>query len=265
MGSYRRGLPVILLLGLVSAGCANAPPAPLSGRAGAFFASDVVVVIDYSTVALLASGIDVDQDGIVGRNRSAATRRDGLLKPSLIWTTDSGDTVEALQLRVARALVERLAARKNRLGLLSFTLRERAEGTSLVRLTDKPAVVVPVGPSDAVLAALADFPRAHERRRTDLTRLLERSAELLDEAVDVEPGRPRAILLLSLGQPSAPDGIYWSSRRAVGFARQLGERGIAVWAVPFGTADTAFLDELTRRGGGSVVPLEELDAWFGNP
>jgi hypothetical protein len=149
---------------------------------------------------------------------------------------------------------------------MSFTLRARTYGTSVVRLTEKPAIIVPVGKPDAVLAALGDFPAAHERRRTDLTRLLERGAALLEDAThDTEPDRPRVMLLLSLGLPSAPDGLHWSSRRAIEYAGELSERGIVLWAIPFGNADTKFLKELTRSSGGNVVPLERLDDQFGAP
>ena len=278
MNRDRRAFSLILLLGLACASCASdsATPGPTaaarqdhadrerdSGRDPAFVESDVVLVIDRSTFALLASGIDVDEDGIVGRNRSWVTEQTTPPSPSRMWTTDSGDTIQILQLEVARALVERLALRNNRVGLLSFTLRARLEGWSLTRLTDKPEVVVPVGPPEAVLASLENFPAVRDRRRTDLAELLEHAAELLDEAAaDVEPARPRAILLLALGQPSAPDGIHWSSQRALALSSELDNKDIAVWAIPFGTADVAFLDELTR-GGGRVVPLGELDAQFG--
>ncbi len=305
MGSCQRFVPVILLLGVVSSGCANeshvaepATPArpehleieldrpavdehirqpyPLievSGRAGTlpFFASDVVLLIDHSTLAVLASGIDVDADGVVGRNLSSVTEWDPLAPPARLWTTDSGDTVQALQLQIARALIPRLAARQNRVGLASFTFRARTNGTSLVRLTEKPAVIVPVGEPDAVLEALEDFPAARERRWTDLTRLLELGAELLDDARPVRTestahsARPRAILLLSLGVPSARDGIYWSSRAAVEYSGEFGERGIALWAIPLGSADPAFLSELTRGSGGNVLPLDQLDAQFAEP
>jgi hypothetical protein len=297
----QRFLPLILLvLGFATPGAANDPaaaqpgepaqqehlaieldrpvsdqhirePVPLvevSGRAGTlpFFASDVVILIDHSTLAVTASGIDVDEDGVVGRNRSSVTEWYPLAPPARLWTTDSGDTNQALQLRVARALVPRLAARQNRVGLASFTFRARTSGTSVVRLTEKPAVIVPVGEPDAVLAALEDFPAAQERRWTDLTRLLERGAELLDDATPgTEPARPRAILLLSLGAPSAPDGLYWSSREAVEHSGELAERGIALWAIPFNTADPTFLTELTRGSGGNVLLLDRLDAQFGAP
>jgi len=244
----------------------STPVVEVSGRAGSlpFFASDVVIVIDHSTLALVASGIDVDEDGEVGRNRSSVTQWQPLAPPGRLWTTDSGDTNEALQLRVARALVPRLAARQNRVGLASFSYRARMRFANLVRLTEKPAVVVPVGEPEAVLAALDDFPPAQERRWTDLVRLLERAAELLDDAPPGgEPARSRSILLLSLGAPSAPDGIGWSSRSAVEHARNLAARGIALWAIPLNTADPVFLTELTRAGGGGVLPLDRLDAEFG--
>jgi hypothetical protein len=293
----RRYMPVILLLCLVSSGRADdlhdakstAPagqeletefdrPAPDQhgrrpsdfveggGRVATppFFESDVVVVIDNSTLSLVASGIDVDEDGVVGRNRSEATERTGFVTPAKFWTTDSGDTVHALQLRVARDLVPRLAARRNNVGLTSFTLRVSRQETSLSRFNDEPEVLVPVGAPDAVLAALADFPPAHERRRTDLGRLLERAAQLLDVAASkADATRPRAILLLFVGEPSAPDGIHWSSRRALEQADELGERGIAVWAIPLRPGELGYLDELTRRSGGKVITLGELDTRFG--
>jgi hypothetical protein len=244
-------------------------PTPLmevSGRAGTlpFFASDVVIAIDNSTLALVASGVDVDEDGDVGRNRSWVTQWEPLAPSAQFWTTDSGDTNQELQLRLARALVQRLADRKNRVGLASFTFRARTGGTTIVRLTQKPAVVVPVGEPGAVLAALDDFPAAQERRWTDLTRLLELAAELLDDATTAsEPARQRAILLLSLGVPSAPNGLYWSSKQATEHAGTFAERGIAVWAIPFNTADPAFLTELTRASGGKVLSLDRLHTQFG--
>lgn len=279
MACCQHSLLPVLLLGLLNPGCASDPGAIAGNHpsdsseirarvvaAPPFHAADVVIAIDRSIVALAASGIDVDKDGVVGRTRGWVTEnKKRLPPPNGNWTTDSDDTIEALQLEVARALVARLAAVGARVGLVSFTLRAWSRGTSLEWLIDEPSVVVPVGSADPVLVKLADFPAVRERRRTDLARLLALAADLLDEASPREPTRPRAILLFSLGEPSAPDGIHWSSRRAVEFASQLGERGIGVWAVPFGTPDVNFLDELTRSSGGEVVPLEQLDAAFSVP
>ncbi len=277
MAKCQRCLLLILLFGLLSTACASDPatsahndsshPSEISERVAAppFFASDVVIVIDHSSVALLASGVDVDKDGVVGRNREWAGGKQPIPMPGWSWTTDSGDTVEALQLELARALVTRLADRENRVGLASFTRRAWSFGANLTRLTDEPSIVVPVGSPSAVLAALTDFPPVRERRHTDLARLLALAAELLDGASPQEPPRPRTILLLSLGRPSAPDGIHWSSRRAAKLGGELGERDIGVWAVPLGNANFIYLHELTRSSGGAVVPLEQLDAVFAVP
>jgi len=294
MESCQRTLRVFLLLGLVVVGrasdsAADEPPEsarqpveigvdrrahdrerPASGdanqRAGErpFVASDVVILVDSSTLALVASGIDVDQDGVVGRNRSEATERRGILMPAQFWTTDSGDTIHALQLRVAEAVVLRLAARENQVGLTSYTVRVHRQRGILRRSSNKSEILVPVGAPDAVLSALVDFPKPHEYRRTDLSRLLERGAQLLDAAAsNVEARRPRAIILLYIGEPSAPDGIHWSSSAALERADELGERGIAVWGIPLRPGVSRFLDELTRRSGGQVIPLDQLDGSLG--
>jgi hypothetical protein len=273
-----RRLLLVLLAGSLGAGCASDRAASTRDDpthtselrawidSPPFISSDVVIAIDHSSLALLASGFDVDKDGVVGRNREWVVReKDSYENPGWLWTIDSDDTVDALQLEVARALVARLADRENRVGLASFTLRARARGMNLIRLTDKTHIVVPVGSPDAVLAALMDFPPARERMRTDLARLLELAAELLDGASPQALGRARTILLLSLGEPSAPDGIYWSSRRAAQLGADLDERDIAVWAVPFGNTNVGYLYELTRSSGGNVVSLEQLDAIFAVP
>ena len=274
MASRSKCLLLSLLFGFYAAGCAADPTANAAGdrmgtpetdqrgAATPFVSSDVVLVFDRSSLALLASGVDVDQDGIVGRNLSTAKHAERTASPSRGWTSDADDTVEALQLEVARALVPRLADRGNRIGLASFTLRARTGGTSLVRFNDKPLTVVPIGPPDTVLSALSDFPSARERRHIDLARLLEVAANVLDAA---EPGRPRVILLLSAGEPSAPDGLHWSTRRAIEVGHELGARGTTIWAIHFGFADARYLAELTQPTGGDVLPLERLDALFSTP
>ncbi len=277
MASRLRCVFLILLLGLLSPGCAKSPavteiddpPGSFEAIEGTsappFLSADVVIAIDQSSLALLASGIDVNKDGVVGHNLRPAKEWAPIPTPARSWTTDSNDTVEALQLEVARALIPRLADRGNRVGLATLTLRARTYGTSPIRFYDTSETVVPVGPPDAVLKALEDFPPVRERRHTDLARLLELAAELLDQVRPVEPTRRRTILLLSPGGPSAPYGIYWSSRQAIAAAHQLAERGITVWAIPLGLTDVAYLKELTLSTGGGVLALDQLDSMFGIP
>ncbi len=270
-------LALLLFVGLFGAGCAMGsagiatrdPMWAVESRDSALMvpivASDVVIAIDHSALALLASEVDVDGDGRVGQTRHWVASRDSVPRPAMSWTTDSDDTIEKLQLEVARALVARLSDHENRVGLASLTLHKWTLATRVVRYTERPLSIVPVGPPDRVMAALADFPAVREQSRSDLSRLLETAADLLDDAPGLQSKRERAIVLLSLGEPSAPYGVGWSSREAARFAATLGERGIALWAVPFANANLDYLHELTRGTGGRVAPLEDLDALFGAP
>jgi len=218
----------------------------------------VVLVIDQSTPGLLASGRDVDGDGVVGRTHTWVTEKNPFSKPASSWTTDPDDTIRELQMQVARALVPRLAARGDRVGLLAFIQRAQQHEWTRTRHVDRPTIEAPVGGPEAVLSALDEIPPPQARRRFDLARALELAESLLAAAADPETERPRAILLLSLGRPSAPDGIHWASQRALKTARQLGAQGTQIWAIPFGGADMRFLTQLTEGTGGRVVPLEQL-------
>lgn len=262
MRSCFRCLPVILL-GCVTAGDPSPKPAlgtsqSIPQAAAPLAETDVVLVLDQSTPGLLASGRDVDGDGIVGLTHTWVTEKNPFSRPPSSWTSDPGDTVRALQMQVARALVPRLAARGDRLGLLAFAQRAKQHRRTLTRHVDRPMIATPVGGPEAVLTALDEIPPPQARRRFDLARALKIAESLLGAVPDSEPDRPRAILLLSLGRPSAPDGIHWASQRALQTARRLGDRGIQVWAIPFGGADIRYLNDLTGGTGGRVVPLEQL-------
>ena len=146
MACCHRGLLSVLLLGLLGPGCASDPTAvPGNHRTLSSETSEAVAALPF-----LASGIDVDKDGTVGRDRDWVNQQQLIPPPGLSWTNDSDDTIESLQRKLARALVARLTDRENRVGLVSFTRRAWSGGTSRVRLTDKPSVVVPLQQLDAV-------------------------------------------------------------------------------------------------------------------
>ncbi|MEE2672938.1 MAG: vWA domain-containing protein [Myxococcota bacterium] len=262
MRSCFRCLP-LLLLGCVTAGDPSPQTAPgtpnlLPRSAGVLSESDVVLVLDQSTPGLLASGLDVDGDGVVGRTHTWVTEKNPFSRPPSSWTSDPDDTIRELQMQIARALVPRLAARGDRVGLLAFIQRAEQHQLTRTRHVDRPTIEAPVGGPEAVLSALDEIPPPQARRRFDLARALKLAEGLLAAAPGAEPDRPRAILLLSLGRPSAPDGIHWASQRALETARRLGAGGTQIWAIPFGGADVSFLTDLTDGTGGRVVPLAQL-------
>ena len=103
MAKCHRRLLWILLLGLLCPGCAGQLPAasdalPIlpSDRGDRlaetpFYASDVVIAIDHSALALHASGIDVDRDGVVGRNREWVWSGDKTAQEALDSAVERGN------------------------------------------------------------------------------------------------------------------------------------------------------------------------------
>jgi hypothetical protein len=274
-----RGLVVAALWVATSAGADAPPPAPasldlellapspgahirrlvplarLEGRfAGPlFYDSDVVIAIDQSNSALLASGLDVDGDGKVGRSYRWAKDGGGRGEAYRRWTSDHGDTVLAAELALAKALIGGLAARGNRIGLLTYT--------------DSVRVRSRVGDPVEVLAALARVRPIVDWTGTNHARALSIAESLLPAAEPgVAPRRPRAILLFSDGKATVPTGEYWGSKRALRVAGEIAERGVAIFTVSLGEdSDPDYLGQLASTGGGSLVRLEDLRVLASEP
>jgi hypothetical protein len=220
------------------------------GRIGGFWLNDcdLVIALDRSNSALLASGQDIDGDGAIGRNRHSVKSDHGYGEPHRTWTDDRGDTIFAAEIAAATGLVESLLDRKNRVGILSFT--------------DVAHRRAPVGDPRAARAALAAMRPSldHEWSGTNLARALAIAGTMLDSAPPALPkGRPRSILLFSDGRPTQPGGTHWASLEAIAAARELGERGVAVYGVAIGeVSDPEFLAELATASGGGLLSLEDL-------
>jgi hypothetical protein len=226
------------------------PLALVQGRVSRpeLFDSDVVIAVDQSNSALLASGLDVDGDGSVGRTRSWARNGGGYGKPHRGWTSDHLDTVLAAELSAAGALIGGLAARGNRIGLLSYT--------------DAVRVRASVGEPAAALAALRKLRPIVDWTGTNHARALAIAEDMLDSAgPGPEARRARAILLFSDGRPTVPSGEHWATKRALEVARELRERGVAVFTVCFGEdPDRDYLGRLASASGGSLLSPHDLRA-----
>jgi hypothetical protein len=215
--------------------------------------ADVVVAIDQSNSALLASGRDVDGDGEVGRTRRWAEDLGGYGEPHRLWTSDRGDTVHAAEVAAADALIAGLGASGNRVGLLTFT--------------DAVHVHAGVGDASAARSALQRLRPFADWTGTNLARALHISGSMLASATPrAGEGRRRAVVLFSDGKPSAPDGEHWASRRALEVAHELGAGGVAVFTVAFGEEpDPRYLAELANAAGGSLLSPEDLRALADGP
>ena len=217
------------------------------------FDSDVVIAIDQSNSALLASGLDVDGDGTLGKSRSWAKNGGGKGESHRRWTSDHGDTVLAAELALANALIDGLAARGNRVGVLSFT--------------DSVRVRAGVGDPAVARSALGKIRTIVDWTGTNHARALAIAEDLLtDSARTSMANRPRAIVLFSDGRPTVPTGEHWASKLALAVAGKLGTRGIAVFTVALGEdPDPEYMAELATTSGGSPVSLQDLRVLASEP
>jgi hypothetical protein len=221
------------------------------GRAGAeLFDADVVIALDASNSALLASGVDLDGDGVVGATRAFAEDEGRFVRSHPGWTTDGGDSILRAEYVAAEALLEALAARQNRVGLLTYTAKPRARAA--------------VGPPERARAALSMLRVMEDPTGTDMARAMRAASAMLDDALLDGPGRPRALLLCSDGEPTVPQPRYMAKRKALREAARLAERQIALYVLAFGARvhqeqgsdDLDFLRELAAAAGGVLVPVD---------
>jgi hypothetical protein len=210
--------------------------------------ADLVLALDVSNSSLLASGGDLDGDGEVGATRAFAEDAGRFATSHARWTSDAGDSMLRAELVAAHALIDALAARRNHIGLLTYTSRVR--------------VRAPVGAPEAARRALDAVPIAEDRSGTDVSRALRHAALLLSTREAVE--RPRAVLLCSDGEPTVPQPRYEARQKALREARQLAESGIALYVLAFGAHlgeergedDLAFLRALADAGRGVLVEVD---------
>ena len=218
-----------------------------SGSAAAIHelvSADVVLALDLSNTSLMSMGVDIDGDGKVGRNRRPLY---GWPQRShRAWTTDSGDTIIQSELVAARTLVDRLGARRARLGVLTYTGKPRARGE--------------VGSPEQAIVALERIRITVDWTGTDISRALWLARDmLLDAPRKRGPSRPRIVLLFSDGKPTAPRSEYTAERNAMRAARELTEEGVQVYTLAFGQnarEDPGVLKEIAEVTGGRFVEVE---------
>jgi hypothetical protein len=225
----------------------SVPLVEVSGRAAApeLYEADIVIAIDASNSTLLAAGVDVDRDGVVGKTRRWAKDGKGRGRPHRSWTTDLDDTAIKSELLVAQFVTEGLAIRRNRVGLLTYT------GNTAIRAR--------VGPPEAALAAIDRIKIREDWSGTDISRALDVAAQMLAAAPPTgRANRSRIVFLFSDGAPTVPSGEYWARRQALQKAAQLAEWQIRVCTFAFGEeVDLAFLSELAAATRCQLIPFEQ--------
>ena len=186
-----------------------------AGRPGAH---DLVILIDVSGSTAYASGTDIDGDGLVGRRRSAKREAWRHFDPSFL-STDAGDTILAAELLATKHLVERIGGGRTRIGLVSFS--------------SEPRIAAPLGSDTAALEeALEKLDRGFGSGGTNMARALTRATDALVEARAEEAERQQAVLILSDGDPTLPEGSAAQATRDA--ASRAGRLGIRIYSFELG-------------------------------
>jgi hypothetical protein len=98
--------------------------APIRGNASTDAAGpvefDVMIVVDVSGSTKVASGVDVDGDGVVGIDPQFELVAPGTYPPEM-RSTDPHDTILAAEVRAAKALISTLDPERVRVGIISFS------------------------------------------------------------------------------------------------------------------------------------------------
>jgi hypothetical protein len=220
--------------------------------------NDLVVAIDVSDSVLLPSGWDVDGDGPGGRSDpalAAAYASDPVLS-TRAREGDVDDSVLMAEIAAARALLDRLDLTRDRVALVAFS--------------DTASVLAPLGSPrgklDAALDALPGDLKRWGRGTNYGDAIAAAQAALGDDpealargADGALPGRRRAILFLSDGEPTLPVGRDMPRQHALWSAGAAAAAGIRIHAFALGEEARPGLDvfaELAARSGGRFERLE---------
>jgi len=202
---------------------------------------DVVIVLDRSASTFRASGVDIDGDGVVGRNFKGEPSEHPVL-----WTSDFGDTIVSAELLAARRLIERLDSESTRMGLVSFGSNAKVEA--------------PLGSSRAALLAALDSIPPEPKGGTYIYGALEEAITVFGPKPEADAGsRQRQIILLSDGIATAPDPPAAAQATSVHAARNAARAGARITAFALGPAasqNREKFEEIVLANGGELVVLD---------
>ena len=217
----------------------------LAGLAGtgARHGREVVVVLDLSDSTLVASGVDIDGDGVVARTLPRLIRDRSGRRAHRRAATRPGDSVRAAEAAAARRLVALIDRSHTRIALVTF----HREGHLVAPLGSEPEAVelaLDTIASESLRGGTTDFEAAID------TAL---GAFGADTAADTRP--ERVVLFLSDGVPTAPIEPREAHARAIAAAERSAAAGVPIHAFALGSeaiADTGVFAEMARRTGRAL-------------
>ncbi len=209
---------------------------------------DLAIVLDLSVSTRLPSGVDVDDDGQLGRS-SPEIREDywGTAAPELLCD-DAADTIAAAELAAVRRLLSLLDPRLTRVALIAFG--------------DRGLIEAPLESTrEEVLAALAVLDGKHGwYGGTNYSAGLRAAVRALLDAPPVgDRDRKRSILFLSDGYPTMPLPEPLPAQEAVAAARETAQAGVRVHGFalgPEGIRGRAIFELIARLSQGTTTEIE---------
>jgi hypothetical protein len=229
---------------------------------------DVMLVIDVSGSTKVASGVDVDGDGVIGFNPQTELVEPGTYPPEM-QSTDPEDTILAAEVRAASALVSSLDSDRIRVGVISFSGEMNPQTGERLRWDQQDAwLEVPLTNSrPRVEAALQAIRIRGPHGGTNFaagTRLAVRELAGLSGAKS-QP-RPRArkvILFLTDGLPTFPIGTGSAAdpgdtEAALSAARLAHKAGISINTYALGPSaltNPIAATEMARITLGTFLPV----------
>jgi Mg-chelatase subunit ChlD len=206
---------------------------------------DIVIAIDVSGSTGVASGVDIDGDGKVGRARKREDWRS--FNPAYL-SSDPQDTVLAAELVATHRLVETLDPSRTRIGLVSFHGRASLDA--------------PVGSNpERTQQALARLDGSFGSGATHLAEATDLSVEaLLASAAEGVRPRQRSLLILSDGYPTAPGTEKEAAEAALRAAEAAAKAGVRIYCFALGIQEPSDGDvfvQMAARSGGRHVHLQK--------
>jgi len=172
---------------------------------------EVMIAIDVSQSTKMASGADVDRDGVIGVNPHLELIPPGTF-PDDVLSTDTDDSILAAEVAAANALLEGLDPGRVRVGLLTFAGQVSPETGERARIDQQDAWLEVPLTTDFMLVrrALVAIQARGSRGATNYAagiRLGVRELAGLSGAESApRPGSKRVVLFLTDGVPTFPIG-----------------------------------------------------------
>jgi predicted aspartyl protease len=209
-------------------------------------AYDIAVVVDVSGSTAYASGVDVDQNGKLGKARR---RRENWrnFNPRH-FCSDPGDTILAAELRATQRLVDLLDPNRSRIGLLSFA--------------DHGQLHAAIGSDREVFSdVLQALEQSFGSGWTNLAHAVRLATEALVNASKGELDPPlRAILILSDGYPTFPGSEENAAKAALDAAQEADALDVRIYTFALGLGEIREEDVFAKMAivtGGEHVRVDK--------